>query len=77
MNRQQILTGALLLTVGVCAALGVADYRLTQEIQEVEKSLGLSQKGGYPLGVRIEGADVESADSADKSEQPETTGSEI
>jgi hypothetical protein len=73
MKRQQILTAALVLVVGVCAVLGVADYRLTQEIQELEKSLGLSQKGGYPLGVRIEGADVESADSADKSEEPETT----
>jgi len=75
MNRQQILTAALILTMGVCGVLGVADYRLTQEIQELEKSLGLSQKGGYPLGVRIEGADVESADSANKSEEPETTGS--
>jgi hypothetical protein len=66
MNRQQILTTGLILTVGVSAALGVADYRLTQEIQELEENLGLYQEGAYPLGVRIEkveGADVESADS--------------
>jgi len=79
MKRQQILTAGLILTVGVCFALGVADYRLTQEIQELEESLGLYPGEAYPLGVRIEkveGADVESADS-DKSDEPETTGSEI
>jgi hypothetical protein len=66
MNRQKILTAALILTVGFCAALGVADYRLTQEIQELEESLGL-------FGVRIE--KVEGADS--ENDEPETTGSEI
>jgi hypothetical protein len=74
MNRQQILTGVLLLTVGVCAALNVADYWLTQEIQELEESLGLYPGKAYPLGVPIE--KVEGADS-DKSDEPETTGSEI
>jgi len=67
MKRQQLLTAALILTVGVCLALGVADYRLTQEIQELEENLGL-----YQDGVRIE--KVEGADS-DKSDEPETIGS--
>jgi hypothetical protein len=62
MNRQQILRAALILTIGICAALGVADYRLTQEIQELEENLGL-------FGVQIE--KVEGAD--DKSDEPETT----
>jgi len=72
MNRQQILTAGLMLTVGVCIALNIIDYRLTQEIQELEENLGL-----YQDGVRIEKVEgkVEGADS-DKDE-PETTGSEI
>jgi hypothetical protein len=65
MNRQQILTAGLILTVGVCAALGVADYRLTQEIQELEENLGL-------FGVRIE-----KVEGADSDNEPKTTGSEI
>ncbi len=69
MNRQQIFTAGLMLTVGVCIALNIIDYRLTQEIQELEENLGL-----YQDGVRIE--KVEGADS-DKSDEPETTGSEI
>ncbi len=68
MNRQQILTGILILTVAVCVFLGVADYRQTQEIQELEENLGL-----YQDGVRIE--KVEGADS--ENDEPETTGSEI
>jgi len=68
MKRQQILTAALILTVAVCVALGVADYRLTQEIQELEENLGL-----YQDGVRIE--KVEGADSDKSSDEPETTGS--
>ena len=71
MNRQQILTAGLILTVGVCVALGITDYRLTQEIQELEENLGLYQEGGYPLGVRIE--KVEGA--ASDNDEPETTGS--
>jgi hypothetical protein len=77
MNRQQILTTGLILTIGVCAALGATDYHLSQEIQELEESLGLYQEGAYPLGVdieKVEGADVESADS-DKSDESEATGS--
>jgi cell division protein FtsX len=68
MKRQKILNIALILTVAICLTLGVADYRLTQEIQELEENLGL-----YQDGVRIE--KVEGADS-DKDE-PETAGSEI
>jgi hypothetical protein len=68
MNRQQILTAGLMLTVGVCIALNIIDYRLTQEIQELEENLGL-----YQEGVRIE--KVEGADSGKSSDEPETTGS--
>jgi len=62
MNRKQILTTGIALTVGVSAAVGVADYLLTQETQEVEEY----QEEAYPLGLQIEkveGATVESADS--------------
>ena len=69
MNRQRILTAALILTIGICVALGVADYRLTQEIQELEENLGL-----YQDGVRIEKVE---GDSDKSSDEPETTGSEI
>jgi len=68
MNRQQILTGILILTFGICIALGIADHLLTQQIQELEENLGL-------FGVQIE--KVESADSDKSSDEPETTGSEI
>jgi hypothetical protein len=67
MNRQH-LTAGLILTVGVCVALGVADYRLTQEIQELEENLGL-----YQDGVRIEKVEGGASDK----DEPETTGSEI
>jgi len=67
MKRQKLLTAALILTLAVCLALGITDYRLTQEIQELEENLGL-----YQDGVRVE--KVEGADS-DKSDEPETTGS--
>ena len=66
MKRQKILNIALILTVAICLTLGVADYRLAQEIQELEENLGL-----YQDGVRIE--KVEGADS--ESDEPETTGS--
>jgi hypothetical protein len=66
MNRQQILTGVLILTVGVCIALGITDHLLTQEIQELEENLG-------PFGVQIE--KVDGADSDKSSDEPETTGS--
>lgn len=62
MNRKQILTTGIVLTLGVTAAVGVADYLLTQETQEVEEY----QEEAYPLGLQIEkfeGAAVESADS--------------
>jgi len=66
MKKQKLLTAALILTVAICLTLGVADYRLTQEIQELEENLGL-----YQDGVRIE--KVEGADS--ENDEPETTGS--
>jgi len=71
MNR---LTAGLILTVGVCGILGLADHLLTQEIQQLEENLGLYQEGDYPLGVRIE---VEGSDVEADSDEPETTGSEI
>jgi len=67
MKRQKLLTAALILTVAICLTLGVADYRLTQEIQELEENLGL-----YQDGVRIEKVE---GDSDKSSDEPETTGS--
>jgi len=54
MNRKQILTTGIVLTLGVTAAVAGADYLLTQETQEVEESLGVYQEEAYAIGVQIE-----------------------
>jgi hypothetical protein len=66
MNRKQILTTGIVLTLGVTAAVAGADYLLTQETQEVEESLGVYQEEAYPIGVQIE--KVEGADDSADSE---------
>lgn len=66
MNRKQILTTGIVLTLGVTAAVAGADYLLTQETQEVEESLGVYQEEAYLIGVQIE--KVEGADDSADSE---------